>query len=42
MRDSTGMGGIRGQGLVEEVAWELGLQGKEDGADLGWKGPGAQ
>lgn len=36
MQDGTGFGGVRGQILMEEVAWELGLPRP----GLGWKGPG--
>lgn len=36
LQDGTGFGGVRGQILMEEVAWELGLPRP----GLGWKRPG--
>ena len=36
LQDGTGFGGVWGQILMEEVAWELGLPRP----GLGWKRPG--
>lgn len=41
MQDSRDLRNLGMGPLVDEVAWELVLRRVRNGADMGWKGPGA-